>query len=292
MSSSLLFLLILQNSPADRNLGSDLNADTPLHGNLAGQGSGVYPTSVLAFEALGPRDSHDRKEITESLHVSYSDHSAAQRHRDEDIIDSVLGDAMATTNTAQESESVPPSHSSKSNLPPWLRTQSPNGPTSHSASVTTNASVPLTQKPGTVMVSEISTSTYPTISVAQRTKQEQPVLLSQLSHEESANSSASASGPTRGSSTNLSTLAASGQMPNAPSHMYLPVMAQCSTLPIMTGGPLIPNSQPNSSFVRTSTGPMLSSAAQRLFPPGTGLLGGNLAQDFQMYNNQGILQKY
>lgn len=284
--------MILKNSPADRNLGSDLNADTPLHGNLAGQGSGVYPTSVLAFEALGPRDSYDRKEITESLHVSNSDHSAAELHRDEDIMDGVLGDVMAATNTAQESESVPPSQSTKSNLPPWLRTQSPNGPTSQSASVPTNASVPLNQKPGSVMMSETSTSTYPTISVAQRTKQEQPVLPTQLSQEESINSPASASGPTRGSSTNLSTLAASSQMPNAPGHMYLPAMAQCSTLPIMTGGPLIPNSQPNSSFVRTSTGPMLSSAAQRLFPPGTGLLGGNLAQDFQIYSNPGILQKY
>lgn len=292
MFSSLLVQHIFKNSPADRNLGSYLNADTPLHSNLAGQDSGVYPTSVQAFEAVGPLDFHDRKEVVESFHMSNSDHSAAHFHRNEDIVDGVPADVIANTKTVQEAESVLPSQNIKSNLPPWLRTQSQNGPTSQSASVTVNAPVPFTQKLGPVMVSEMSTSTYPTISVAQRTKQEQPVPPIQLSHEDSANSSAPASGPNRGPSTNLSTLAAPGQMPNAPSnHMFLPAMAQGSNLPIMTGGPLVPNSQPNSSFVRTSSGPMLSSAAQRLFPPGTGLLGGNLAQDYQIFNNQGTLQK-
>jgi hypothetical protein len=280
----------LKNSPADRNLGSQFNADTPLHSNLAGQDSGLYPTSVLTFEALGPRDSHDRKVVTESFHVSNTDHSAAQLHHDGDIVDGVLGNVIATTRTVQEPESALPSQNAKSNLPPWLRTQSQNGPTSQSASVPVNAPVPLTQKPGPVMVSEMSTSTYPTISVAQRTKQDQPVPSTQLSHDESANFSAS--GLTRGPSSNLSTLAGPGQMPNASSgHMFLPAMAQCSTLPIMTGGPLVPNSQPNSSFVRTNSGPMLSSAAQRLFPPGAGLLGGNMAQDFQIFNNPGTSQK-
>jgi hypothetical protein len=292
MFSSLILPYILKNSPADRNLGSHFNADTPLHSNLAGQDSGLYPTSLLSFEALGPRDSHDRKLVTESFHVSNPDHSAAQLHRDEDIVDGVPGNAIATTKAVQEPESALPSHNAKSNLPPWLRTQSQNGPTSQSSSVANKAPVPMTQKPGQVMVSEMSTSTYPTVSVAQRTKQDQPVPSTQLSHEESANFSAPASGLTRGPSSNLSTLAGPGQMPNASSgHMFLPAMAQCSSLPIMTGGPLIPNSQPNSSFVRTNSGPMRSSAAQRLFPPGAGLLGGNLAQDFQIFNNPGILQK-
>lgn len=279
----MLLLFISKNSPADRNLGSHLDADTPLHSNPAGQDAGVFST---AFELSGPRDSHDRND-TDSFQPRYSDHPVTHLHRDDDIIDSVpVDDVTATPKAVQESEAALPSHNAKSNLPPWLRTQSTNGPTSQSASVAINALAPSIQKQGQ------ETSTYPSLSSTQRARQEQSLPATHISYDESASSSAPASGQARGPSTNLTTLAAPGPIPNATSsHLFLPAMAQCSTLPIMTGGPLVPNSQPNSSFVLTSSGPMLSSAAQRLFPPGTGLLGGNMAQDFQMFNNQGILHE-
>ena len=99
--------------------------------------------------------------------------------------------------------------------------------------------------------------------------------------------------PASYSSTGLNLTAAmdnqGGFNSNPGGQMFLPIMTQNNSLPMMAGGPLVPNSQPNSSFVRAGTGPMLNSAAQRAVfsGPSGGLLSGNMQQEyFQHYNAQ------
>ena len=218
---------------------------------------------------------------------------------------------ISIANAAKEASSDAVPQSNQSNLPPWLRTQSAPAAPAPSAS----SSVDSTQVQGTQNTPNALSQKSSQPSLMGMTSAFGPAFAGgpskvpggQTVHPQPSGPQAggAAAGPAAGpavaghpanhpaapgssSSSNLTATAADGLNPGN-GQLFLPVMAQNASLPMMAGGSLIPNSQPNSSFVRTAAGPMINSAAHRAVfsGPGGGLLGGNMQQEYyQQFNAQ------
>lgn len=209
---------------------------------------------------------------------------------------------------------------SQTNLPPWLRTQSKVIHMSTADSSISPALDSMLQNRAPQNVPQYSTIGFPTSAlaapalIAQTSQIKGSALLSAVPTPHVAgvaavvNDVSAATGgkglgflnPSTGSYsssnvTAMSAVEAQGQTQAIGTNtisggpILLPAVMQGASLPIMIGGSLIPNSQPNSSFVRSGTGPMLNSAAQRAAFSATGLnsLGGPIPQEYyQQYNMQ------
>jgi hypothetical protein len=253
------------------------------HNDVAGESSSGQSKNILPSGSTTlrfPPDSNQKAEVTadRSFH----------RPRSTPVQDDSIGnDASVDSNTDKNTsitgfESEFKLQNAKSNLPPWLRTQ--QIPTSTSDTpVATNLSGLVTEYTGS-RPSDSTVGTVPShfTQNIQKTQNEQFGNFISLQNGDNASSrvGSAAFGQVLGSANSASSHTVQG-MPSSTSsssssssgHMSLPAMMQSQSLPTMNTGSLIPTTQPNSTFLQSGSGSLMSFAAQRvLFPPGNNLV--------------------
>lgn len=254
------------------------------HNDVAGESSSGQSKNILPSGSTTlrfPPDTNQKAEVTadRSFH----------RPRSTPVQDDSIGnDASVDSNTDKNTsitgfESEFKLQNAKSNLPPWLRTQ--QIPTSTSDTpVATNLSGLVTEYTG----SRSSDSTVGTVPShftqnIQKTQNEQFGNSISLQNGDNANSGlgSAAFGQVLGAANSASSHTvkgvasgcSSGSSSSSSGHMSLPAMMQSQSLPTMNTGSLIPMTQPNSTFLQSGSGSLMSFAAQRvLFPPGNNLV--------------------
>jgi hypothetical protein len=169
------------------------------------------------------------------------------RFRKSNAVDTV----KATGDSDVEAEISP--YGAQTSLPPWLRTQ-PSSVVNEIDKERSNMQNSLAQS-----------SAYTVATTATATIETSTSKVNSVGEKGSHQSIGSSNDVTAGNNATLQ-----------------PVGAQNRSQTLMTNGPLVPNTQPNSSFIR-ATGPSLTGGQSAIFSnTAAGLIGGNMAQD----NNQ------
>lgn len=250
------------------------------HNDVAGESSSGQSKNILPSGSTTLRFPPDTNQKAEGT----ADRSF-HRPRSTPVHDDSIGNDASVDNSTDKNISIPGFESefklqnAKSNLPPWLRTQHIS-PSTSDTPVATNLSGPVTEYTG----SRPSDSTVGTVphfpQNIQKNQNEQFGNSTSLQNGDNANSSvgSAAFGQVLGSANSASShtvqgVASSSSSSSSSGHMSLPAMMQSQTLPTMNTGSLIPITQPNSTFLQSGSGSLMSFAAQRvLFPSGNNLV--------------------
>jgi hypothetical protein len=258
------------------------------HNDVAGESSSGQSKDILPSGSITlrfPPDTNQKAEVTadRSFH----------RPRSTPVQDDSIGnDAPVDSNTDKNTsitgiESEFKLQNAKSNLPPWLRTQ--QTPTSTSDTpVAINLSGLVAEYTGS-RPSDSTVGSVPHFTQnIQKTQNDQFGNSISLQNGDNANSSVgrAAFGQVLGAANSASShtvqsvpSSTSSSSSSGSGHMSLPAMMQSQSLPTINTGSLIPITQPNSTFLQSGSGSLMSFAAQRvLFPPGNNLVNNsNLA---------------
>lgn len=248
--------------------------------DLAGESSSGLSKNILPSGSSTLRFSPDTNQKAE-VTADRSFH----RPRSTPVHDDSIGNDAIADNTTDKNTSIPGFESefklqnAKSNLPPWLRTQ--HIPTSTSDTpIATNLSGLVTEYIGS-RPSDSTVGTVPHFTQnIQKTQNEQFGNSISLQNGDNTNNSvgSAAFGQVLGtansaSSHSVQVVASSSSSSSSSGHMPLPAMMQSQSLPTMNAASLIPVTQPNSTFLQSGSGSLMSFAAQRvLFPPNNNLV--------------------
>jgi hypothetical protein len=243
--------------------------------DVAGESSSGQSKNILPAGSTTPRfppDTNQKAEVTadRSFH----------RPRSTPVQDDSIGnDASVDSNTDKNTgttgfESEFKLQNAKSNLPPWLRTQ--QIPTSASDTpIATNLSGLATEYTGS-RPSDSTVGSVPHFTQnIQKTQNEQFGNSTSLPNGDNANNSmgSAAIGQVLGTANSASSHTVQGVVSSSSGQMSLPAMMQSQSVPTINTGSLIPITQPNSTFLQSGSGSLMSFAAQRvLFPPGNNLV--------------------
>ena len=277
----------LQECQSDDFLASPVSADTRAQSSVAVEDAAVLSTQSTAFDDQQSSSSFDRNEPSSSSASvkSITSRSVPLGEEGQKDVSSETTEDTAKMSAVPEYEA--PSQSSKSNLPPWLRTQ----PLAASISSTEPAVVNVPDQSihnESNSSSETSTdATTPTLIPHQRPRHEHMFASPHPQAEDTSNISVASA---RRSNLNPVTSTAAQRLSAPTDHLFLPVTSQ-SQLTVTSSESSAPVNQPPSFTLvdpNLAAGSAAHPAQRPTFTHGGGIPSGAISPaTFQHFGSQG-----
>lgn len=271
-------------------MASPASADARVQSSAALEDSVVSSTQSTAFDDQQSSGSFDRNDHSSSSVSAKSITSrSALSPREEGQKDISFETTGETANMSAACNYEEISHSPKSNLPPWLRTQSVIASIASIEPAVVNV-------PDQSILNELHSSSgissaamTPTLIPHQRARHEHMFASPHPQAEDSSNISVALA---RRTSLNPVVAAAAQRLPDPPVHLFLPMTTQGQHSETISE-PLVPVSQSTPLFTQVDPSPDVGSAAQTAlrttFPLGGGVLSGTFSPaTFQHFGSQGL----